>query len=148
MEARRSVLDLRAAPLEGRSLAEAIQGLAVEFRERTGIAAQLDLVGASTPLPLRIEVGIYRIAQEALANVRQHAAASRVGIKLVVTPDRLQLTIHDNGRGFQPEAISAGHYGLIGINERVRLMGGKLDLQSSPQAGTQLIVAVPLEAAR
>ena len=146
-EARRSVLDLRAVPLEDRSLAEAVQVLAGEIEERTGIAVQLELVGAHTPLPLRIEVGLYRIIQEALSNVRQHAGASRVDLKLVLTPDSVRLTVQDDGRGFQPEAIPEGHYGLIGINERVHLMGGKLDLNSGPAAGTRLIVSIPLETA-
>ncbi|NCF64834.1 MAG: GAF domain-containing protein [Chloroflexi bacterium] len=145
-EARRSVLDLRAAPLEGRTLAPAMERLVQDFQGRTGIAVRFDLVGAHAPLPHRIEVSIYRITQEALANVQQHAAAKQVDIKLIVTPDSLQLSIQDDGRGFQPQAIPEGHYGLIGINERVHLMGGKLDLQSAPGAGTQLAISIPLEA--
>ena len=144
-EARRSVLDLRAAPLEGRSLPEAMQLLVHDFQQRSGITVRFDLLGAFTPLPPRVEVGIYRITQEALANVQQHAQASRVDIKLVIVPASLQLTIQDDGRGLRPDAIPEGHYGLIGINERVHLMGGKLDLQSSPEAGMQLKISIPLE---
>ena len=144
-EARRSVLDLRAAPLEGRTVAEAVQALVDEFQERTGMAVDYHPVGAHYPLPIRFEVGLYRITQEALANIEQHSKARHVKVELVVTPGSLQLIIEDDGHGFRPEAIPEGHYGLVGINERVRLMGGKLDLQSSPEAGTYLKVSIPLE---
>lgn len=143
--ARRSVLDLRAAPLEGRTLAEAIQALVDEFQEQTGALVAYHPVGANHPLPIRIEVGVYRIAQEALANVEKHAGAQHVQVELVVTPDTLQLVVGDDGRGLPSEAIPEGHYGLIGINERVYLMGGKLDIQSSLEAGTHLKVSIPLE---
>ena len=101
--------------------------------------------GAHQPLPVRLEGGVYRITQEALANVEQHAGAQQVKVQLAVTPGSLELAIEDNGRGFRPEAMPEGRYGLIGINERVRLMGGKLDLQSTPRAGTHLKITIPLE---
>lgn len=143
-EARRSVLDLRAAPLEGRSLVNAVQDLLEEFQDRTGVAVRYQASGAHRPLPVRVEVGIYRIVQEALANVEQHAAANRMVVELALAPDRLRLRVEDDGRGFQPEAVVEGHYGLIGINERVHLMSGTLDLQSAPEAGTQLDISIPL----
>ncbi len=145
-EARRSVLDLRAVPLEGRSLAEAISMLIQEFADRTGVSTQVELAGTNKPLPPRVEIGIYRITQEALANIEQHASAERVELVLLATTDALKLTIDDNGRGFRPNHIPSGHYGLIGINERVHLMGGKLDLLSSPDEGTRLQISIPLEA--
>jgi two-component system NarL family sensor kinase len=144
-EARRSVLDLRAAPLEGRSLVDAVQDLLDEFQDRTGVMVHYQASGAHRPLPLRVEVGTYRIVQEALANVEQHAAASRVVVELALAPDHLHLQVEDNGRGFQPEAVVEGHYGLIGINERVHLMSGTLDLQSGPEAGTHLDISIPLD---
>lgn len=142
-EARRSVLDLRAVPLEGRSLAEATARLLDEFGERSGVQTQIELVGANLPLPPRVEIGLFRITQEALSNIEKHAAAERVKLALVATPEALTLTVEDNGRGFRPNHIPSGHYGLIGINERVHLMGGKLDLFSSPAEGTRLEVTVP-----
>ena len=144
-EARRSVLDLRAVPLEGRSLAEAVAMLLDSFAERTGARTKIELVGVNLPLPPRVEIGVYRIAQEALANIEQHADAEQVKLTLLATPDMLSLRVDDNGRGFRPQHIPSGHYGLIGINERVHLMGGKLDLRSSPEAGTRLDVTIPLE---
>ena len=144
-EARRSVMDLRAVPLEGRSLAEALSALLQEFEVHSGVKTILDLVGADLPLPPRVEIGIYRIAQEVLANVEQHAAAAMVKFSLVARSEGLVLAMEDNGRGFLPNDIPSGHYGLIGINERVHLLGGQFDLQSSPGSGTRIRIWIPLE---
>ncbi len=144
-EARRSMLDLRAAPLEGRSLAEAVQLLVDDFSRRTGVPNEYRLAGASQPLSTRVEVGVYRVIQEALANVELHAQATTVTVELSITADALTLTVADDGRGFQPDAIPQGHYGLVGLNERVHLMGGRLNLQSGPEAGTHLQVTIPLD---
>lgn len=143
-EARRSVLDLRAVPLEGRNLAQALTALveSINTRERYPITCQI--TGGNQPLPARIEVGLYRIAQEAIANVHQHAQADQASLELVIQPDGLTLTVQDNGRGFDPDRIPEGHYGLIGLNERARLLGGNLTIHSSPGAGTRLIVKIPL----
>jgi two-component system, NarL family, sensor kinase len=154
-EARRSVLDLRAAALEGRSLAEAVKELLEAFQKRNQIEVIYREVGANHPLPVRLAVAAYRVAQEGLTNVERHAGAQHVWLELTVTPSSLRLLIEDDGRGFDPDAIpkdqydqsqfGLGHYGLIGINERVRLLAGRLDLMSSPDAGTRLEVTLPLE---
>ncbi len=143
-EARRSVLDLRALPLEGRSLAEAVSHLLADFEGRTQIETDIEIVGEHIPLSPRIETGLYRVVQEVLANVQQHAAASHLRLTLVITAEDLRLTVVDDGRGFQPDQIPQGHFGLVGINERVHLMGGNLDLQSSPEEGTRIEIWVPL----
>ena len=121
-----------------------MRALLSEFQQRTGIITELRLLGVHHPLPSRLEVGIYRITQEALANVEQHAAAQRVAVDLWVNSGTLQLSVRDDGRGFHIESTSPDRYGLIGISERVHLMGGKLDLQSSPNQGTDLSVSIPL----
>lgn len=143
-EARRSVLDLRAAPLEGRGLAEALAALA-EKTTTENLTVRFEGVGGSRPLPLRVEVGLYRIAQEALTNVTRHADARRAILRLVTTPDRVRLTVEDDGRGFDPSQLPKGRYGLIGLNERAKLLGGSLGLESSPGAGTRVEVAIPPE---
>ncbi|HYF65393.1 MAG TPA: GAF domain-containing sensor histidine kinase [Herpetosiphonaceae bacterium] len=138
-EARRSVLDLRAAPLEGRSLPEALQALADAPHP---FAITLRLTGAAQPLPPRLEIGLYRIVQEALNNVRQHAAAGNVSIEYVATPDAITLSIEDDGVGFDPTQPRPNHYGLIGINERARLLGGAMTVQSAAGAGTRIQVVI------
>jgi len=147
-EARRSVLDLRAAPLEGRSLAEALTALAAQHeRAARSLQVKFEAVGESRPLPAHIEASLYRITQEALSNIVRHARARRVTLRLAALPNQVQLTIEDDGRGFNPTRIPKGRYGLIGLNERVKLLGGNLHLQSGRGAGTRIEVVVPLERA-
>jgi two-component system NarL family sensor kinase len=137
-EARRSVLDLRAAPLEGRGLVEALSELAQGFQEQSGVEIDFEQIGGERPLPLRLESGLYRIAQEALNNVRRHAAATQVIIRLTVTPELVELLIDDNGQGFEASQIPAGRFGLLGLQERARLLGGTLRVRSTPGEGTQI----------
>lgn len=143
-EARRTVLDLRAAPLEGRSLAEALCALAEETQARLALQVSCQITGGGRPLPARIESGLFRIAQEALANVVQHAQARRARLSLTITPEEGRLIIEDDGVGFDSEQIPGGHFGLIGANERARLLGGNLEIKSSPGMGARLEVRVPL----
>jgi two-component system NarL family sensor kinase len=147
-EARRSVLDLRAAPLEGRGLAEALTDLAGRQAGEYGLDVRFEAVGGQRPLPLRVEVGLYRIAQEALTNVARHAGARRATLRLVTTPDEVRLSVEDDGRGFDPSRVPPGGYGLVGLRERVKLLGGALELESETGAGTRVQVAVPLGSRR
>ncbi|MEO7001819.1 MAG: GAF domain-containing sensor histidine kinase [Ktedonobacterales bacterium] len=145
-EARRSVLDLRAALLAGRSLPQAIRALAREWQAPPRLTVAI--TGANQPLPQRIEVGIYRIIQEALTNTLRHALATRVSIRLTITAYEVRCGIRDDGVGFDAMQLPEGHYGLIGVNERARLLGGALRIASSPSAGTCLTVNIPLGAPR
>ena len=143
-EARRSVLDLRAAPREGRTLAQALKALAHDAGAKGGLEIDFELSGGEHPLPVRIEAGLYRIAQEALANVVQHAGAQRAALSLATLPDQVTLVIADNGHGFDPERTMPDRFGLIGLNERVKLLGGTLQLNSSPGSGTRIEINLPL----
>ncbi|CAA9447343.1 MAG: Sensor histidine kinase [uncultured Rubrobacteraceae bacterium] len=144
-EARRSVLDLRAAPLEGRSLSEALEILVQRWETETGIGACYATVNGARPLPPRVEVALYRICQEALANVARHAGAGSVDVRLVATPEQVRLVVEDDGRGFDASGAPGKRHGLVGMNERVRMLGGSLEVRSSPGAGTRVEVTVPLE---
>ena len=139
-EARRSVLDLRAAPLEERTLAEALALLAGQAE----VPVTFTVTGEHRPLPPRIESGLYRIAQEALTNVNRHAQASRATMQLVTAPAEAKLIVEDNGLGFDLAQIPENRYGLIGLNERVKLLNGRLHLESGPGAGTRLEIVIPL----
>ncbi len=139
-EARRSVLDLRAAPLEGRTLTEALQLLA----DQVEITVQMLVTGANRPLSPRVEIGLYRMAQEALTNVGRHAEASKAWLEVTMSPEKVKLVVADNGRGFDPEQIPQNRYGLVGMNERVKLLHGRLHVESSPGQGTRLEVTIPL----
>jgi two-component system NarL family sensor kinase len=145
-EARRSVMDLRAAPLEDHPLEEALKPLVDEWASRRKIVVNFGVVGAGRMLPIRVEVGLYRILQEALTNIGRHAQAHHVNVQVVVMPEHVEMTISDDGRGFDPDQVTNNHFGLIGMNERVKLLSGKLRVSSSPGAGTELEISVPLEA--
>jgi signal transduction histidine kinase len=106
--------------------------------------AEFSAVGGSHPLPVAVEAGLYRIAQEALNNVCAHAHAHHVYVHLVTTPERVALNIEDDGCGFEQSAIQPERYGILGMNERVRLLGGELRIDSSPGTGTTVEVDVPL----
>ncbi|MCZ7570607.1 MAG: GAF domain-containing sensor histidine kinase [Ardenticatenaceae bacterium] len=144
-EARRSVLDLRAAPLQEHTLPEALRLLLHEQAREIGARPHFRLEGLAAGLPLRIETGLYRIAQEALSNVRKHARAHNVWLSLRREGDRVMLTVQDDGIGFDPEAERKPEgFGLQGMGERVHLLDGELHLSSSPGAGTRIEVVVPL----
>lgn len=142
-EARRSVLDLRAIPLENHTLAEALQALAESYQTKLNLKVVFSAIGKHYPLPVQVETGLYRVAQEALTNIQKHAEARRIILHLATTPDQVQLSISDDGHGFDPEKLPPGRFGLIGLNERVKLLGGQFHLQSSPGKGTRVEVIVP-----
>jgi two-component system NarL family sensor kinase len=149
-EARRSVLDLRAAPLEGRSLGQALEELASRMQSESSIPVSCQVSGGAFPLPSRVELGLYRIAQEGLNNVARHARASQAWLELTITPQQVCLVVQDDGQGFDPQSLASrqetlpGHFGLTGLNERARLIGGRLELCSQVGKGTRLEVTVPV----
>ena len=143
-EARRSVLNLRAAPLEGRTLPEALKLLAQQFVEETGIVVTTAL-DTQSRLSSPRETGLYRIVQEALSNVRKHASAGRVHIHLQQTQAELRLVIEDDGTGFEPEHVTptaTSGFGITGMSERAHLLGGKLTIHSAIGTGTRVTVSI------
>lgn len=138
-EARRSVLDLRAAPLEGRNLVEALEALSGKVATESDLNINFTVTGGARPLSARLESGIYRIAQEALANVVQHARTSRARVKLTLLPDQVILIVEDEGRGFDPDQIPEHRFGLRGLHERTKLLGGSIKIESSPGSGTRVV---------
>ena len=144
-EARRSVLDLRASPLEGRPLSEALKALVERWEAETGIAARYGAVNGSRPLPPSVEAALYRICQEALTNVARHAGAERATVRLVATPDRVRLAVEDDGRGFDAAGVPEDRHGIVGMRERAEVLGGTLEVSSGPGEGTRIEVTVPLE---
>jgi two-component system NarL family sensor kinase len=147
-EARRSVLDLRAAPLEGRSLPEALKTLVDRWEAETGVGTRFKAINGSHPLPPRVEVALYRVCQEALTNVARHANASRVTVRLVATPDEVRLVVQDDGRGFDPSRVRDERHGIVGMRERVAMIGGSIEVGSGENDGTRVEVTVPLGGGR
>jgi signal transduction histidine kinase len=139
------VLDLRAAPLENRPLSEALKALVDRWEAETGIGARYAAVNGSRPLPPRVEAALYRICQEALTNVARHAGAGRVRVRLVATPQEVRLSVEDDGRGFDASRVPGDRHGLVGMRERAQMLGGALEVRSSPGEGTRVEASVPLE---
>jgi two-component system NarL family sensor kinase len=143
-EARRSVLDLRPAPLESRDLPEALIELVRSLPNPGRVKIDLSIDGESYQLPARFEAGLFRVAQEALTNVMRHARAKTTRLSLNYSIGQIQLTIEDDGEGFDPHDIPPGRFGLVGLNERAHMLGGNLVLESSPGGGTRVEVTIPL----
>lgn len=141
-DARRAVLDLRAVSLDGRSLMIALRSLCDSVADQ--IVVRFKTTG-NRPLPVRVEAALYRMVQEALHNVLQHAKATQVKVFLVMTVDGVQLVIEDDGCGFDPDDVPTNHFGLMGLNERVHLLAGTLAVESAPNEGTRLTIDIPLE---
>ncbi|MGZ5445316.1 MAG: GAF domain-containing protein [Thermoanaerobaculia bacterium] len=141
-EARRSVMNLRAEPLAGKPLAQALALLVREFTSRSGIRVSLE-ASAECALPVAGEAELYRIAQQALANVEQHARAKNVTVSLRCTKGAATMTIEDDGLGFDPRRVREDRHGLRGMRERARLAGGTLRIASRAGAGTSVVVRVP-----
>lgn len=146
---RHFVYDLRLIDLEKLSLIEELRRYATEFEKRTGITVNLIVNEKRRELPLGVKKNLYRITQEALTNVRRHAQAAEVEVRLLYGEDQLELSVSDNGQGFKvQEALERAHsqkrFGLMGMQERAYLMGGTLDIQSTPDEGTSLRMILPL----
>ena len=146
-ETRRSVLGLAPSPFEGRSLEEALE-LEIAWANRTGvIEARLVTAGAPTVPTPDVAHTLFRIAQEALTNAIRHAQATSVRVGLVFAPTGVTLLVQDDGAGFdrsQVDEDGASHaLGLGGMAERARLLGGTLDLDSTPGWGTRIRAWIP-----
>jgi two-component system NarL family sensor kinase len=145
-EARRSVLDLRTMPLAGTPLPEALAALGRTFTAEHGIRVRVRASGPElAALPLRVEAELYRIAQEALTNVQRHAGATEVLLTLRAQAGRIAIAIRDNGTGLTSAAGAVGDsFGLVGMRERARLLGGTLRVESQPARGTTIRASIPL----
>lgn len=142
-ETRRVLQDLRATPLEDLGLALAIRDLAESTASRSGIELDLSIEEPLGSLSPDAEQSIYRIAQEALANVVNHANARHLTVQLVRLNSHLILTVSDDGDGFDPsKSTSARRLGIQGMRERAEMLGGTLQVESHPGQGTIVMLSV------
>ncbi|ANZ41488.1 two-component sensor histidine kinase [Lentzea guizhouensis] len=146
-EARRTVHAVGPSALARARLPEAIGDVARRWSEVNRVEAVLTTTGDARPLHTDVEVALLRTAQEALANVAKHARAGRVALTLSYMEDLVTLDVVDDGVGFVPGAErsggSDGGFGLAGMRQRVRLLAGRLDVESEPGGGTAITVTVP-----
>lgn len=140
-ESRALVAALAPAALAAGSLPDAVRRQVTRFAEETGLPATCRLTGDTRALPTAVEVVLLRAAQEALTNVRRHAAAHEVAVLLAFAPDSVRLVVRDDGRGFDP--ASASGFGVPGMRARAEQVNGTLTVHSDPETGTLLEVEVP-----
>jgi two-component system sensor histidine kinase DegS len=147
---RRFVQDLRPSTLDYLGLMAALLGAVNDLEEKDGVAAEVKAKGEVRRLAPEQELGLFRIFQEALNNIRRHSESTHAVVEVAFYPGKIQMLISDNGRGFDvPERMDGlvpmGKLGLIGMYERARLLGGTLVIKSGPDKGTTIIVDVPIQ---
>jgi signal transduction histidine kinase len=147
----RAASDLRPTALDDLGLLKALATYVAEWSERFGIRVDLQVLGSGGgAIPPEVETAAYRIVQEALTNVLKHAGASSVSVVLERRGDHLRIIVEDDGNGFDPAQLSEPgdarpRLGLSGIRERLRLLGGKVTIESAPGAGTTLYIDLPTD---
>jgi signal transduction histidine kinase len=141
---RRLAVELRPSALDDFGLAPALERLAEAFGEQSGIAVDIQTNLDSQRLAPEVETALYRIVQEALTNVAKHAEATRVSIVVTRRENSVTVVIEDDGRGFGAGGGTGDGLGLVGMKERVGLLGGRLALESTEGAGTTVVAEVPV----
>jgi signal transduction histidine kinase len=143
-DVRRLAVELRPSALDDFGLVAALERLTASFAEQTGISVDFQTALADERLPEEVETALYRIVQESLTNVVKHARARRVSILLARKAGAVKAVVEDDGQGFEPAAQTGGGYGLVGMRERLALLGGRLEVESSRGAGTTIAAEVPV----
>jgi signal transduction histidine kinase len=116
--------------------------------EHRGIAGKVWVEGLDTELPIDVQHNMLRVCQEAIANAARHGSPATIEIRLGYEQGHLTATIRDDGKGFDPRSAaggSAGHYGLMVMEERVRRYGGTFQIESDPGKGTTVVAAMPVK---
>ena len=129
------LLELRPSELTDAKLGDLIRQLAAVISNRTGLLFSV-AIEAQDPLPPDVQVLLYRVVQEALNNIVLHASATHVEIHYNSHSEHVALTIQDNGRGFDPQRIEIGHLGLSIMNDRIKSIGGTIEMVSQKDNGT------------
>ncbi|MGW8183049.1 MAG: PAS domain-containing sensor histidine kinase [Burkholderiales bacterium] len=141
---RRIAADLRPAMLDDLGLTPAVEHLVHEFSQRTGIVVSLDLDAAAGEFKDPLVTAIYRMVQEALTNVARHAQATEVRVSVRVVEGHLRVAVGDNGKGVDAEALNKERsYGLRGIRERARTLGGSASIGTGSRGGTLVEIEIP-----
>jgi signal transduction histidine kinase len=138
------IQQLRPSPVEEGGLASALHKHLTALERREGLKVGLQVEGEGQ-LPREQEEGLFRIVQEALNNVVKHAQTDKAAVRLQLEDGRVSLLIEDQGAGFDPSVSGSarGGFGLTSMRERIEMLGGALEVKSSPRKGTQVLVQVP-----
>jgi signal transduction histidine kinase len=143
-DVRRLALELRPAALDDFGLVPALERLAGMVSEQAGVRVDLEARLDAERLPPEVETTVYRIVQEALTNVVKHADADHVSVVVRRDERGVVALVEDDGKGFDPVHDATGGLGLVGMRERVALVGGRMTIEALPGSGTTLVAEVPL----
>jgi signal transduction histidine kinase len=143
-DVRRLAVELRPSTLDDFGLSTAVERLAETFRDNTGMRVDVDAQLGDVRLPAEVETALYRIVQEALANIVKHAEATRVSILLTRKESSVAAVVEDDGKGFDKSETGDDVLGLVGMRERVGLVGGRLVIESAKGSGTTIAAEVPV----
>ena len=143
-DVRRLAVELRPSALDDFGLVAALERLSASFTDQTGIEIDFETALGDERLPAEVETALYRIVQESLTNVVKHARARRVSILLARRNGAIKAVIEDDGQGFDPAASPSAGFGLVGMRERLALLGGRLEVESSGDTGTTIAAEVPV----
>lgn len=145
-EIRRIIFDLRPMAIDDLGLVAALRGILDVFREQNGLFTELSVLGEERRIEDHIEIGVFRVVQEALNNVVKHAHASTIRVRVEFAPSAVAVLVEDDGQGFDQtgEEEPAGHFGLLGMRERLQLIEGTMTIKSSRGQGTKVLITVPL----
>jgi signal transduction histidine kinase len=143
-DVRRLAVELRPSALDDFGVVAALERLAASFGEQTGITVDFETSLADERLPAEVETALYRIVQESLTNVVKHARARHVSVLLARKGGAIKAVVEDDGQGFDPAGDRHDGFGLVGMRERLALLGGRLEVESSSEAGTTIVAEVPL----
>jgi signal transduction histidine kinase len=141
-ESRQTVMAMRAGSTDA-PLLDVVERYVEDFGDRFALDARFDGDGVEPVLPPRTQAEVLRIIQEALNNVRKHADATVVRVSAAVADGGMEISVTDNGRGFDPQSVTTG-FGLTGMRERADLVGAQLDFRSEPSNGTTVRLRLPV----
>lgn len=147
---RKIIYDLRPMSLDDLGLIPTLERYIYDFIKDTGIQVELNIIGSVKSLESAIEIAVFRIVQESLSNISKHSHGTFARITVEFSPVRLNISIIDNGIGFDVEEVNkigrtaTGGFGLMNIRERLKLLDGNIQINSSPGSGTRLNIFIPL----
>jgi two-component system sensor histidine kinase DegS len=147
-EIRKIIFNLRPMALDDLGLVPTLRKFTQDFEEKTKIHTVFELSGKEHRMPSAMEAAIFRLVQEAFTNAYKHASASHMILEINYQPNQIALIIHDNGVGFHSEKMEQeagrnGHFGLVGMRERIELIEGRMEIDSNPGQGTKIMMQIP-----
>ncbi len=146
-ETRKIIFGLRPMTLDDLGLVPTLRRVLDTMRERSGVFPEIKVTGEEKRLVSHIEVGLFRTVQEALTNIEKHAKATAVLVRLDYRPTMVTALVEDDGQGFDPDADRSGteSFGIMGMQERISLLGGEFAVKSHKGRGTKVLIKVPLK---